>query len=289
VYLHTGAAALNSFSLRLKIGTEGVRQISRYSAGTWVNSDIPEIQSQSLILGTVSNSSDKDEGYIAEIAVPRSTIQAYGSLVKIGLVLFNQDNSTGVIEDGLSNVNVNTPNGWLGADGIITRITGITVVPEALSLTVGSSEKLTVTIEPDDAENKTVSWTSDNENVATVSEDGTVTAVAAGTANIAVTAQVGKISAVCAVTVPGATTDVGISDTPLARIYPNPTEGMLTLDFETAGERHITLSDMTGKVLLRQTVSESTTRLDISGYPAGMYLVTIDDGKKQKTVKVIRL
>lgn len=287
VYLHTGAEALNASSLRLKIDAEGVRQTSRYLYGNWVNSEIPEIQSGSIVRGTVSNSGDSDEGYIAEIAVPRSTIQAYGSSVKIALTLSNQDQGTDVIEDGLNGVNVNTPNGWLRADGIITRVTGITVTPETLRLAVGSSEKLTAAIEPDDAENKDVSWKSDNEDVATVSEDGTVTAVAAGTANIAVTAQVGKISAVCTVTVTSTTTGVEVSDTPLIRIYPNPTEGMLTLDFETAGKHHITLSDATGKVLLRQTVSESPIRLDISSYPAGMYLITIDDGRKQKTVKII--
>ncbi|MDR1666979.1 MAG: Ig-like domain-containing protein [Bacteroidales bacterium] len=289
VYLHTGAELLNSSSLRLKIGAEGVQQISRYAVGNWVNSEIPEIQSESLLFGTVSNSGDSDEGYIAEIAVPRSTIQAYGSLVKIALVLLNQDDGTDVMADGLNNVNVNQPNGWLNVNGIITHVTGVTVDPETLYLTVGSSETLTATVEPEDAENKTVSWMSDNENVATVSDDGTVTAVAAGAATITATAQVGKLSAACAVTVTNTTTGVKISDTPIARIYPNPTEGMLTLDFETAGERHITLSDVAGKVLLRQTVSEPTIRIDISNYPAGVYLVTINDGKKQKTVRVILL
>jgi len=207
VFLHADTGGtLNSSSLRLKIGTEGVQQIFRYSgAGNWTNSEAPEIQSKALVFGTVSNSSDSDEGYIAEVAIPRSTIQAYGSSVKIDLILFNQDNGTAAIEDGLDNVDVNQPDEWL-----------------------------------------------------TMEE-----------------------------TVPHA--GVKIPDMPLARIYPNPTDGMLTLDFGTAVKRHVTINDLTGKVLLSQTVSESTALIDISNRPSGVYLLTIDDGKQQKTVTVNKI
>ncbi|MDR1370900.1 MAG: leucine-rich repeat protein [Dysgonamonadaceae bacterium] len=116
IYLHAGTGALNSSSLRLKIGTEGVQQIARYSEEKWMNVEAPEIQSQSLVLGTVSNSNDSDEGYIAEVAIPRSVIQANGSIVKIAFVLFNQDDGTEAIEDELSNINLNLPDGWLKMD-----------------------------------------------------------------------------------------------------------------------------------------------------------------------------
>ena len=118
VYLHAGAGVLNSSSLKLEIGTGGVQKIYRYSGSVWVEAVAPEIQSKSLVLGTVSNSSDSDEGYIAEVAIPRSTIQAYGSSVKIALDLFNQDNGTAVIEDGLNGIILNQPDGWLKVDGM---------------------------------------------------------------------------------------------------------------------------------------------------------------------------
>ena len=69
-----------------------------------------------------------------------------------------------------------------------------------LTLEVGTSATLTVTILPDNAADKAVSWSSSNDAVATVSETGTVTAIAEGRAVI--TAKVGQKSASCTVTVP---------------------------------------------------------------------------------------
>ena len=76
----------------------------------------------------------------------------------------------------------------------------------SLDLKKGASEKLSATILPSDAINKEVTWASDNEEVATVSSDGTVTAVHTGTANITVTTEDGGHTASCAVTVEKADT-----------------------------------------------------------------------------------
>ena len=76
---------------------------------------------------------------------------------------------------------------------------GVILSADNMSLLVGQTEKLTVTVEPDNTTDKTVTWKSDNEAVATVSSDGTVTAVSVGTANI--TATCGKATATCKVTV----------------------------------------------------------------------------------------
>ena len=70
-----------------------------------------------------------------------------------------------------------------------------------LTLAVGQTEQLIATIEPENATNKNVSWSSSNEEVATVDEDGTVRAVGAGTATITVTTEDGGHTATCTVTV----------------------------------------------------------------------------------------
>ena len=55
---------------------------------------------------------------------------------------------------------------------------------DALELTEGNTATLTATVVPEKATDKTVTWRSDNTDVATVDENGLVTAVAEGTANI---------------------------------------------------------------------------------------------------------
>ena len=79
-------------------------------------------------------------------------------------------------------------------------VTGITINKSTLSLVEGNSETLSATISPENATNKTVSWTSSNTAVAAVS-NGTVTAKKAGTAVITVTTSDGGYSAKCSVTV----------------------------------------------------------------------------------------
>ncbi len=81
---------------------------------------------------------------------------------------------------------------------VIVPVSGITLSQTSLSLEVAKTITLTATVKPDNATDKTVTWTSSNTSVATVS-NGTVTAVAAGTATI--TAKAGDKSATCVVTV----------------------------------------------------------------------------------------
>jgi len=89
-----------------------------------------------------------------------------------------------------------------GDDGGATTVsvTGVTLNESNLSLSVGGSETLTATVAPTNATNKVVAWSSSNSNVATVS-DGSVIAIAKGTATITVTTADGNKTAHCAVTV----------------------------------------------------------------------------------------
>ena len=77
--------------------------------------------------------------------------------------------------------------------------TTITLNKETLELAVGENETLTATVEPENTTDKTIVWSSSNEKVATVSEDGVVTAISVGTATI--TAKCGEVSATCEETV----------------------------------------------------------------------------------------
>ena len=87
-----------------------------------------------------------------------------------------------------------------------TAVTSVTLNQEDLSLEVGKTGKLSATVLPASAADKSITWSSSKTDVASVSSNGTVTAKKAGTAVITATATNGK-SASCTVTVTGGTTD----------------------------------------------------------------------------------
>ena len=95
----------------------------------------------------------------------------------------------------------------------VVPVTGVSLDESSITLDVDKSQTLTATVTPEAATNKKVRWSSDNEAVATVSEDGVVTAVAGGTAVITATTHDGLFTASCTVTVnapdaaPSITTD----------------------------------------------------------------------------------
>ncbi|WP_456312337.1 Ig-like domain-containing protein [Pseudomonas shirazensis] len=80
-------------------------------------------------------------------------------------------------------------------------VTGVTVSPATATLSVGATQQLTPTVAPANATNKTVSYSSNNTNVATVNTAGIITAIASGTATITVTTQDGAKTATSVVTV----------------------------------------------------------------------------------------
>lgn len=89
--------------------------------------------------------------------------------------------------------------------------TGVTLDKTSASVKQGRTITLTATVEPADAVNKNVTWSSNNASVATVS-NGVVTGVATGNAKITVTTEDGSHTASCTVTVTTSLPPVLIAD-----------------------------------------------------------------------------
>ena len=81
------------------------------------------------------------------------------------------------------------------------RVQSVSLDKETLSMKVEGQYQLLATINPDNATNKKVTWTSDNPKVANVNNKGTVYAYSKGTSIITVTTQDGGFTATCTVTV----------------------------------------------------------------------------------------
>lgn len=80
-------------------------------------------------------------------------------------------------------------------------VTNIVLDKNKMDLNTGDVATLTPTITPDNATEKSVTWSSSDNNIATVDENGLVTAVAEGKATITVTTKDGNKTATCEVTV----------------------------------------------------------------------------------------
>ena len=120
------------------------------------------------------------------------------------------------------------------------NVTGITLSQTEAAMTVGGETlTLTATVAPDDATDKTVTWTSSDPTVATVA-NGVVTAVAAGTATITATATNGTDdttddkTATCTITVTDP--DQEAADAVVALFDALPVADAVTLDDKTAIE-----------------------------------------------------
>ncbi|GAB5416095.1 MAG: hypothetical protein Crog4KO_13200 [Crocinitomicaceae bacterium] len=73
-------------------------------------------------------------------------------------------------------------------------------------------------------------------------------------------------------------------------VYPNPTQGMVHLEFSNDQISDIVLIDITGSVLLQKSIHESTSDIDLSLYPKGLYFIHAlgRKGQRLSTSKVLR-
>ncbi len=99
-------------------------------------------------------------------------------------------------------------------------VTGVKLAFTALTQKIGTSFTLVATIEPANATNKAVTWSSSNSTVASVTNKGVVQAKAAGTADITVTTADGGHTATCSFTVTA-------EDVPLTGLKISPAEARI--------------------------------------------------------------
>lgn len=163
-------------------------------------------------------------------------------------------------------------------------VTGVTLNKTEDSLYIGESLQLTAVVAPADATDKTCTWTSSDESVASVSETGLVTALKTGEAIVTVTTVDGGFTATCRIKV---MEKVGIEDPqPLAvSVYPNPTLS----DFSLQTEETVAMEVFTsaGQRILSQQVSAGTHTFRLER--GGLYFVRISSGNRNEVKRLVRL
>ena len=90
---------------------------------------------------------------------------------------------------------------------------------------------------------------------------------------------------------PVATTGVSAIDFDMATVYPNPSrDGQYTISLKEAPKAGATLTvyDMTGKVVLNQTLNQAATKIDLGAYANGNYFGKITNGDRTGSFKLIK-
>lgn len=173
---------------------------------------------------------------------------------------------------------------WVNVTDI--KVTGITLNKTTLNIKTGATEQLTAKVQPTDATNSKVTWSSNEPTVAEVDQTGMITAKKEGSAVITVTAQDGSgKTATCKVNV----TDIKVSGITLSA----STLAMQTEDVKQLSVTNITPANATNKALKWESNNTWVATVDESGNvtaknpgEATITVTAADNGGAQATCKV---
>ena len=165
---------------------------------------------------------------------------------------------------------------------IYTPVKSVSLNKTSLTLKEGGTATVTPTINPSNATYKTVKWTSSNYDVATVDENGKITAKSVGYAEITATTTQGSKKAVCKVNVVKAVTGVSISKSSLR----------IEVGDKVTLKATIKPSDASNQTVSWKSSASSVAKVSSSGVVTAKKLgtttitVTTADGSFKKTCKV---
>ena len=163
------------------------------------------------------------------------------------------------------------PTGWTAQISGAIPVTDVTLDKTELVLIVGDAAvQLKATVLPEDATDKTVTWSSDKTSVATVDATGNVTAVAEGEATI--TAKAGDKTATCKVTV---IKKAGAISYATASVDKTFGDANFTNELTKTGDGTVTYSSSDTKVA---EVDSKTGEVTIKGNGEATITATVADG-----------
>ena len=104
---------LTAKAIRIKVGCNGLKNTDIYSGG-WRSKEFG-VKVRAAYDGTPGNTSDKDNGYLVEVAVPRSAIEITNGRLLCNFALFD---SAGAFEDAVSGSAATDTKKWVAINGL---------------------------------------------------------------------------------------------------------------------------------------------------------------------------
>lgn len=182
--------------------------------------------------------------------------------------------------------------GFVARCGVIVSVAveSVSLSHTEITIDMGEQFQLTDTVLPLDANNREVGWSSDEEALASVGDNGLVSGLTPGTAVITVTTAEGGFIARCEVRVQDTVTAVFGVETGGISLWPNP---FTTELFIEPGQDDLLLQvyDLSGVLLLNDKILGSEQILFSPSYeelPTGMYVMKIYNTQGCKIAKIVR-
>jgi len=197
-----------SYTAKINTGTE-IKTLNFDVKSTEPGTTVP-VTGVSLDKASITLTTGKSDTLTASVTPADATNKAVTwASDNTAVATVDQNGKVTAVSAGTATITVTTVDGNKTAtcsvtvedEVVIVPVTGVSLDKTSITLTTGKSDTLTATVTPADATNKAVTWASDNTAVATVDQNGKVTAVSAGTATITVTTVDGNKTAACSVTV----------------------------------------------------------------------------------------
>jgi hypothetical protein len=69
------------------------------------------------------------------------------------------------------------------------------------------------------------------------------------------------------------------------RIYPNPTDGMVSIS--GTGIQHVAIIDLYGKIIINKSVNEDKVEIDLNGLPQAVYLVKVETAEGTRVGRIV--
>jgi len=166
------------------------------------------------------------------------------------------------------------------------HVIGVTVSPATASVKAGATTQLTATIAPSNATNKTVSWSSSNTGIATVSSTGLVKGVSMGSVTFTVTTQDGNKTAT-------STGEIATEVKPVEsylqlKVYPNPlNDGVLNIRIDgQTGNASLNIFTLDGSKKYSGILMKGETKL-INNLATGTYLIKVSGNNINEVRKIV--
>ena len=144
---------------------------------------------------------------------------------------------------------------------------------------------LAATVLPADAADRTITWSVSDESIATVNQNGSVSALANGTVTVTATANDGSgVVGTYEITITGQATGIKPWEAEIADVYPNPATEVININ--STSKVKVTISTLSGQVVRSGNVNGTGT-FSVAGLQKGLYVVLVKSGTKVQSLKLI--